>query len=123
MAENNPQDRIAELELQLEASQKENAEVKTKLVEAEKQAADNLALASVVEKKRAELEEEVKKLQDKNAKFENPSFTHGDEVYEILVKHAKVPGVGPVTAADIVADKDLQETLVAKQSGIIRKKA
>lgn len=95
MSETNAQDRVAELELQLE------------------EANQQLAAAN----------EEIKKLQAKNAAYENPTFTHGNDEYEILVKSAKVPGIGPVTAADIAADTELQASLVAKQSGIIRKKA
>jgi chromosome segregation ATPase len=148
MAETNTQDRVAELELQLEeanqklaAAENANADLSKQLeasrndVSIQVQARDKDSEMAkkeyfelqekfeAAEKENAELKSEVAKLQDKNAKYENPSFKHGNDEYEILVKHAKVPGVGPVTAADIAASEDLQNVLVAKQSGIIRKKA
>lgn len=102
MDQANLEDRVTELELQLEESNKK---------------------AQAAESEAAELKAEVKKLQEKNAKFENLSFTHGEEEYEILAKNANVPGFGTVTASDIAASEDLQNALIAKQSGIIRKKA
>lgn len=69
-----------------------------------------------------ELSATVAKLQNKNAKYENPSFKHGDDEYEVLAKTAIVPGYGPVTATDIVANEELQAALIARQAGVIRKK-
>ena len=123
------QDKVAMLELQLEESVKanadllsENSSLKSQLETSKAEAQLNADLAKVVEEKRAELEAEVQRLQDKNSKYENPSFEHGGKTYEVIAKKANLPVHGMVTAADIVGSEELQAILVNKQSGIIREK-
>jgi chromosome segregation ATPase len=117
------QDRVAELELQLEEANNKNASLQASNASL---AQANASLAGSIDDMKSQVQaahEEVEKLRNKNAKYENPTFKHGDEEYEIVAKNAIVPGHGPVTAADIAADQDLQKALVEKKSGLIRKKA
>jgi predicted nuclease with TOPRIM domain len=137
MSEQNLQDRVAELELQLEeanqklaASEGETSNLKQQLeasqndtrIQVEARGSDAQRI-SELENQLEAANAEMLKLQDKNSKYENPSFTYGGSQYEILAKNANVPGHGFVSAADIAGSTELQEWLVSRQSGLIRKKA
>lgn len=65
--------------------------------------------------------QEAKKESSKAVKEEFPSFTLGEETFEVVIDSAYVKGELK-TAKEIAASKDLQEFLVKRQSGVIRKK-
>jgi chromosome segregation ATPase len=117
------QDRVAELELQLEEANNKNASLNSLLESVTKANSECSAENENLKSQLTELQAEVEKLRDKNAKFENPSFTLDGVEYELLAKKANVPGHGQVTAADMVASEEIQRFLVERQSGLIRKKA
>lgn len=105
------QDKVAELQIRLEASQKSE-----KVLQQE----NDLLKASV--------EAHQKRLAEVYAEKEAPApqrntFEHDGKEYEFLVAKAKVPHEGEVvelSAADILATPEVLSHLVAVDSGLIR---
>lgn len=68
------------------------------------------------------LKKRIAELQTVADKYEAPSFEFEGSRYELKVQRTIIPGVGEVTASDIVATPELQERLVKSGSGLIHKK-
>ncbi|MGN6476316.1 MAG: hypothetical protein ACTHKV_03750 [Flavipsychrobacter sp.] len=118
-----------ELLSKLKVSEDHNTELLSKLKTSEDGNTELLSKLKASEDRNVELELELEDAKGQLAKTTNqlasekPSFELNGKNYEVIARRANVPGVGVVTAADIIADRELQQALVSKGSGVIRVKA
>lgn len=122
MAENKDLSQLSQEELLKKVQEQEATinELAGKVTAAEKALADTKEELALTVQVNQELTDTIEQLPKKESK-QSPSFSVDGEEYEFVYDKTVIGGKAK-TAADIIADESLQRDLVARKSGMIKKK-
>lgn len=109
-------------EQELQAAKQEIETLKQQVTDTKKELKSlSKELADTV-KANTELSKTIEQLPKKEAKEKEPGFTLDGVKYSFLY-HKSVLGGRNITSEDVIADKELQQNLVSKGSGMVQKKS